>query len=585
MVSQSWSKAWLLGRAPVFVFAAAACIPADGCTVKVCQDGKAVSADTEGGDWECEASATVAGTADESSSGGSGETTVSTTTMSSTGPLTGTEVTSGVTTSATGTTDAGTTGVSATDSSSSDSGTTGATTGDSTGEMTTDGSTTDASVNWGNGVLDPGESCDWGDPDDPDLIGDCVACSASCQCTKAVGIAAGANHTCVLLDDGHVRCWGRSSNFQTGYSEFELDAESPSPRAYYANRLHSPGDLNIPVMTKIYAGGDRTCFSGSAGITCIGEGVCGASLACPSPDPNSVYHACQWSPADIKSAQDFPGITPQKDEVRNASVGTNHICVTVAAGNGTAVYCWGKQPKCGCAWGECTMPTLVRSCGAEDCLQDHASGYDFSIDTRWSKLEIGQNATYGWGLNGSSQTGSSKIVGFIDSCTLDDSLLGQWASVPESIPVAAAFNHACMLEPTDTSSSTVACWGSNEHQKSGAGPMGTYDFKNRLKVTLPGKEISSIALGKFYTCIAWEQAVPPKSGVDCWGKLPSTGVDAPIPANLLSLDDEHVLKIVSGDGHVCALTTEGAVRCVGNNAQYQAGVDSENAPQFGTVSY
>lgn len=64
----------------------------------------------------------------------------------------------------------------------------------------------------GDGVIDPGEDCDDGNT----INGD--ACPADCL-RHAFRVAAGRDHTCAILDDGRLKCWGRNHRGQLGVGD------------------------------------------------------------------------------------------------------------------------------------------------------------------------------------------------------------------------------------------------------------------------------------------------------------------------------------------------------------------------------
>ncbi|HWN71484.1 MAG TPA: hypothetical protein VNM90_27785, partial [Haliangium sp.] len=84
-----------------------------------------------------------------------------------------------------------------------------------------------------------------------------------------VQIAAGGSHTCALLDDGSVRCWGRNANGQLGYGNTTAIGDTEAPAA--AGAVDVGGRV-----TQIAAGSNHTCallVTGS--VRCWGQGTLG----------------------------------------------------------------------------------------------------------------------------------------------------------------------------------------------------------------------------------------------------------------------------------------------------------------------
>jgi alpha-tubulin suppressor-like RCC1 family protein len=84
-----------------------------------------------------------------------------------------------------------------------------------------------------------------------------------------VQIAAGFNHTCALLDSGRVRCWGSNTSGQLGYGNTNNIGDDESAGA--------GGDLDIGGNVKqISAGGNHTCvLLTDDSIRCWGVGLFG----------------------------------------------------------------------------------------------------------------------------------------------------------------------------------------------------------------------------------------------------------------------------------------------------------------------
>ena len=119
---------------------------------------------------------------------------------------------------------------------------------------------------WGDnqyGQLGYGHSDDIGDDERPDAAGD-VALGG-----VAVSIVAGNYHTCALLETGAVRCWGLGSFGRLGYG-------SPMGVGI-VNTPADIGDVNLgEPVTQLAAGAQHTCaILQSGGLRCWGRGLYG----------------------------------------------------------------------------------------------------------------------------------------------------------------------------------------------------------------------------------------------------------------------------------------------------------------------
>ncbi|WP_146155956.1 hypothetical protein [Enhygromyxa salina] len=121
---------------------------------------------------------------------------------------------------------------------------------------------------WGgneDGELGQGHTDDWGDDNDElpsalpliDLGG------------VATAISAGEEHTCALLDDGSVRCWGKNDFGQLGLGHLDNIGDDEAPADAEAVDL---GGLAISIS----AGGDHTCaVLADYSVVCWGNGAAG----------------------------------------------------------------------------------------------------------------------------------------------------------------------------------------------------------------------------------------------------------------------------------------------------------------------
>ena len=133
-------------------------------------------------------------------------------------------------------------------------------------------------------------------------------------------IATGGGHTCALLDNGNVRCWGSGEHGRLGYGNTDTigDDETPS----------SVGDVNVGGTVRQIAAGDaHTCALLETGaVRCWGQGEYGQLGY-----GNAENVGATNTPADV-------GDVNVGGPVTQISAGYRHTCALLTNGN---IRCWG----------------------------------------------------------------------------------------------------------------------------------------------------------------------------------------------------------------------------------------------------
>jgi alpha-tubulin suppressor-like RCC1 family protein len=289
-------------------------------------------------------------------------------------------------------------------------------------------------------VLEDGSTWCWG-YDVPGGADQCSLRDAQSPCAlaplsiagiaNATAIAASGEHTCVILSDGSVACWGRG-----------LEGELGNGTTYGSTTPVAVSGLTQVVA--LAAGGRSTCALRSDGkVLCWGLAVPNS----PSVDINDIPYAS--SPVEV----------PNLADVASIAQGWGHTCVVL--GNGT-VQCWGSNYYGELGNGSTTFsstPVVVSGTGNAVKVAT-GNGHTCAL------LSDGSVAC--WGRNYFHQLGTNTT----DTCQDSDGRNSPCSRVPLPVPgiagavsVAAGGNHTCAL----LSSGAVYCWGANTQGQVGDG--------------------------------------------------------------------------------------------------------------------
>lgn len=321
--------------------------------------------------------------------------------------------------------------------------------------------------------------------------------------TNVAELTVGGRHSCARLDDGRIECWGWNSHGQLGDGHTNELLAVPAPVA-------EPAAIAALGLGKL----DHSCAAMTDGsVRCWGSAV-SYKLG------NGTYYPDLWEPVTV------PGLTT----AQSVALGYHHSCALLTDGR---VRCWGNNHDGQIGDGTQNMyrasPTLVD--GLDDAEQ-LVAGNQFNCALR------SDGSAVCWGSNSNGQLGAGGAIS--DASPYPVPVGG----VSDLVGLAAGAAHACGVR----SGGSVSCWG----LEYGPSP-----------VSVPGVGgVSRLSAGATRSC-----AVAAGGSVWCWNAGGSPSQVGGIAG---------AVQVASGLGHDCARFGDGSVACWGANDFGQLGDGTQN---------
>ncbi|HYX32428.1 MAG TPA: Ig-like domain repeat protein [Oligoflexus sp.] len=263
----------------------------------------------------------------------------------------------------------------------------------------------------------------------------------------AKAIATGFAHSCAILDDGSVKCWGANGSGQLGYGD-------------RTNRL-------APPLTPIDLGQGRTARALALGAYHSCAVLDDFTVKCwgSNSDGQLGYNDKIQRTAPAATAVDFGANVT----VRSMNAGTYHSCAVLSD---SSLRCWGRNSEGQLGYGD----TTVR-------LAPAATGIDIGTGLVPRQVTAGLSHTCAlfdggtfqcWGANDEGQLASGDTIGRT-APTQTAVTIAPGRAVME---LSAGRQHTCAL----LDDRTLKCWGSNTY-----GQIGNGGTANQL--TVPEKVI------------------------------------------------------------------------------------------------
>ena len=256
----------------------------------------------------------------------------------------------------------------------------------------------------------------------------------------------------------------------------------------------------------------------------------------------------------------------------NGGPGEAHSCVVTSVGR---IYCWGDNAHG--QLGDGNAPVDRPTAGAVERSGALADAEIAQVDTgAFHTCAVDyEGALYCWGYNGAGQLGVGGPSGGSDVPVRVTALGGH-----DIVSVATGVDHTCALD----SDGAVYCWGGDTQGQLGDGsPSADQDEPVAVSVgvssSLHGKEVSEITAHRGNTCAIDTDGAAHCWGDDAYGQLGDGGdaTDAPEPvavATAGALSGKTMRQIDVGREFACAVDAQGVAYCWGENSVGQLGNDN-----------
>jgi alpha-tubulin suppressor-like RCC1 family protein len=390
---------------------------------------------------------------------------------------------------------------------------------------------------------------------------------------KAIAVAAGARHTCAVLTNHTLWCWGNNAHGQLGISG--PSTSSPIQVLDHVSAIALGGDHSCAVRQDLTVWcwgtndhgelGDGTTVSHTMPTQVPGIAAtalaAGVSHTCALDD----MHAVQcWGANDSGQLgigtnvdQGSPTAAAVMDAV-SVAAGAAHTCAILADGS---LSCWGANSD-----GQLGDGTAEDRNAPVGSMMIAGPVITVAGGKAHTCAELADHSVACWGFGSIGQLGNGTMAPFHN----EQVMLTASATV-----LTTGRHHACAAIGTD---GDVYCWGDDHYGQLGAQDTGIV-HGSATPISAGLDRVVALSASSFHTC-----AVRNDATLWCWGSNANgeladgttTTHMAPIQAELVG-----VTAIATGDGFTCANTASGTY-CIGRDDVGQLG-DGGGATQVTPV--
>lgn len=380
-------------------------------------------------------------------------------------------------------------------------------------------------------------------------------------------------HTCSILDDGTLRCFGDGAAGALGNESTATiginSGETATIKPVNLGVLRRPTDLTA---------GSHTCARLNNGdLRCWGYNGYGAV---GTDDSNVEYNNAATAPSVTLGAP-----------VRSVAAGQFHTCATLSDG---ALKCFGRNTEgalgynhanhLGDGSGEMAALTAI-TFGTHTNLWQLPKHLGEAHSCALPTTAFGDLFCWGYGYNG--LLGVDSAIDYGSSANSMVSVTAALLGTDKVVQSDSRGYHTCAI----TSSGTLKCWGNNfdgqlgqdSNLQKGSSPG---DMAALTAINLgTNKTAVSVAAGTYHTC-----AILNDGSLKCWGLNDSgqlgqdnTASIGKTPGDMAALTPINLgtgataLEVVAGNDYTCALLVDGTLKCFGNGTYGKLGQDSNTS--------
>lgn len=329
-----------------------------------------------------------------------------------------------------------------------------------------------------------------------------------------VHMALGGYHSCAVISDSTVRCWGRNAEGQLG------DGTTTS-------RSRPAAVSGLLGVVELTGGWTHTCARLNDGTArCWGAGFYG-----------QLGNGTGLDRTTPRAVSDLTTIV-------ELTAGTNHTCARLTDGT---VWCWGSN-----SYGQIGDGTRSsRRTPTNVVGLSNAAG--LTAGTAHTCARLTDGTAQCWGQNSSSQLGNGSS--------------GGWSTEPvtvqgltNAIGISAGGEHSCAL----LGDGTAQCWGAGS-----SGRLGTGEETNEnhpTPVAVSGLvDVVELTSGDTHSCALLESGAAQCWGYNGHGRLgDGTEILRRVPTYVLNMTN--AVEIDAGASHTCVRLSDGTAQCWGQNS-------------------